>query len=46
MTYWPRYSSGSPRQVRFTGNSTIIEEDDERREALAFWRSVPELLNR
>lgn len=44
MTYWPSYSTGSQRQVRFHGNSTTVEEDTERQEARAFWRSVPDLL--
>lgn len=44
VTTWPTYTNDAEMQLRFEGTGAVVEEDDMRRAATDFWRSIPEVL--
>ncbi|CAE6403418.1 unnamed protein product [Rhizoctonia solani] len=41
---WPRYTTQSQTQIRFSNGTAYAEPDNIRRNATDFWRSIPEVL--
>ncbi|KAH7341284.1 Alpha/Beta hydrolase protein [Rhizoctonia solani] len=41
---WPRYTTQSETQIRFSNGTAYAEPDNIRRNATDFWRSIPEVL--